>query len=139
MRTRTVIAALAAAAFASVSVLGQSSGTYKVPRTPWGEPDLQGIYNGNDLQGIPFQRAQTVGTRTILNDDEFRQRVAQRDQNLANDNSDEFSLDRAESSRRGSARSAARSRRRRTGSKERRTSAASRRFSSIRPMAACRR
>ncbi len=71
-------------------------GSYKVPKTPWGEPDLQGTYNGNDLQGIPMQRAESVGTRYMLNDDEFKQRVAQRDQNVANDNSDEFSLDRAE-------------------------------------------
>jgi len=71
-------------------------GSYKVPKTPWGEPDLQGTYNANDLQGIPMQRAQTVGTRYRLNDDEFKQRVSQRDQNVANDNSDEFSLDRAE-------------------------------------------
>ncbi len=71
-------------------------GSYKVPKTPWGEPDLQGTYNANDLQGIPMQRAQTVGTRYRLNDEEFKQRVAQRDQNVANDNSDEFSLERAE-------------------------------------------
>lgn len=71
-------------------------GSYKVPKTPWGEPDLQGTYNANDLQGIPMQRAQTVGTRYRLNDDEFNQRVTQRDQNVANDNSDEFSLERAE-------------------------------------------
>ena len=71
-------------------------GSYKVPKTPWGEPDLQGTYNANDLQGIPMQRAQTVGTRYRLSDDEFKQRVAQRDQNVANDNSDEFSLERAE-------------------------------------------
>jgi hypothetical protein len=71
-------------------------GSYKVPKTPWGEPDLQGTYNANDLQGIPMQRAESVGARYRLNDDEFKQRVAQRDQNVANDNSDEFSLDRAE-------------------------------------------
>ena len=71
-------------------------GSYKVPKTPWGEPDLQGTYNANDLQGVPMQRAETVGTRYRLNDDEFKQRVAQRDQNVANDNSDEFSLERAE-------------------------------------------
>ena len=69
MRTRTLIVILAAAALASVSVVAQQSGTYKVPKTPWGEPDLQGIYNGNDLQGVPLQRAQSVGTRTVLNDD----------------------------------------------------------------------
>ena len=62
MRMRILIAVVAVAAFASVTALGQSS-TYKVPRTPWGEPDFQGTYNGNDLQGIPFQRAQSVGTR----------------------------------------------------------------------------
>ena len=71
-------------------------GSFKVPKTPWGEPDLQGTYNANDLQGIPMQRAQSVGTRYRLSDDEFNQRVAQRDQNVANDNSDEFTLERAE-------------------------------------------
>ena len=71
-------------------------GSFKVPKTPWGEPDLQGTFNANDLQGIPMQRAQTVGTRYRLSDDEFNQRVAQRDQNVANDNSDEFTLERAE-------------------------------------------
>src|SRR5262245_1994161 len=71
-------------------------GSYKVPKTPWGEPDLQGTYNANDLQGIQMQRAQTTGTRYRLNDEEFQQRVAQRDQNVANDNSDEFTLERAE-------------------------------------------
>ena len=71
-------------------------GSYKVPKTPWGEPDLQGTWNANDLQGIPMQRAESVGTRYKLNDEEFKQRVAQRDQNVANDNSDEFTLERAE-------------------------------------------
>ena len=102
----------AAAAFTSSIVSGQGRvdspgvmtadgavpviGSFNVPKTPWGEPDLQGTYNANDLQGIPMARAQSVGTRYRLNDDEFTQRVAQRDQNVANDNSDEFTLDRAE-------------------------------------------
>jgi hypothetical protein len=71
-------------------------GSYKVPKTPWGEPDLQGTYNANDLQGIQMQRSQAAGTRYRLNDDEYKARVAQRDQNVANDNSDEFTLERAE-------------------------------------------
>jgi hypothetical protein len=71
-------------------------GSYRVPKTPWGEPDLQGIYNGNDLQGIPLQRAESVGLRYRLTDDEFKQRVATRDTQVANDNSDEFTLERAE-------------------------------------------
>src|SRR6185503_3896153 len=71
-------------------------GSYKVPKTPWGEPDLQGTWNANDLQGVPMQRAESVGTRYRLSDDEYTQRVTQRDQNVANDNSDEFTLERAE-------------------------------------------
>jgi hypothetical protein len=69
---------------------------YKVPKMPWGEPNLQGTYNANDLQGIPMQRAEAVGTRYRLNDDEFKQRVSQRDQNVANDNSFDFTLERGE-------------------------------------------
>ncbi len=71
-------------------------GSYKVPKAPWGEPNLQGIYNANDLQGIPMQRAQAAGTRYRLNDEEFKTRVGQRDQNVANDNSFDFSLERGE-------------------------------------------
>jgi hypothetical protein len=71
-------------------------GSYKVPKMPWGEPNLQGTYNANDLQGIPMQRAQTVGTRYRLSDEEFKTRVAQRDQNVANDNSFDFTLERGE-------------------------------------------
>src|SRR5256885_16439925 len=71
-------------------------GSYKVPKMPWGEPNIQGTYNANDLQGIPIQRAQTVGTRYRLNDDEFKQRVTQRDTNVANDNAMDFTLERGE-------------------------------------------
>ena len=31
---------------------------YSVPRTPWGEPDLQGKWPGTDLVGVPMQRAE---------------------------------------------------------------------------------
>jgi hypothetical protein len=71
-------------------------GRYKVPKMPWGEPNLQGTYNANDLQGIPMQRAQALGARYRLNDEEFKQRVAQRDQNVGNDNSFDFTLERGE-------------------------------------------
>jgi catechol 2,3-dioxygenase-like lactoylglutathione lyase family enzyme len=29
---------------------------YTAPRTPWGEPDLQGLYTGNSAHGIPLER-----------------------------------------------------------------------------------
>jgi hypothetical protein len=70
-RFRVMVAGGAAVGLAAVlSMTTAAQGSYKVPKTPWGEPDLQGIYNGNDLQGVPMQRAETVGTREVLNDDE---------------------------------------------------------------------
>ena len=103
-------------------------GSYKVPKTPWGEPDLQGTFNANDLQGIPMQRAQTVGTRYKLSDDEFtaaRRRSAIRTWPTTTATSSRWNAPR--SSRRGSAPSAAPCRRRRTGSSAPAASAACRR------------
>jgi hypothetical protein len=77
---------------ATVSLAAQSASSYKAPRTPWGDPDLPGIWNGNDLQGVPMQRAESVGTRAMLNDEEYRQRVANRDRLTESDNA-EFDLE----------------------------------------------
>ena len=109
---RTLMATAGAAALTTIVAAGQGKvdspgvmtpdgkvpalGSYKVPKMPWGEPNIQGTYNANDLQGIPMQRAQTVGTRYRLNDDEFKQRVTQRDTNVANDNAMDFTLERGE-------------------------------------------
>ncbi len=49
--------------------------TYTPPRTPWGDPDLQGIWPGNN--GVPLQRAADLGERTTLSDEEFARRQAQ--------------------------------------------------------------
>ena len=35
---------------------------YVPPKTPWGDPDLQGVWPGN--MGVPMQRPQAMGTRT---------------------------------------------------------------------------
>jgi len=39
---------------------------------------LQGTYNSTDLQSVPRQRAESLGTRNTLSDEEFRERVATR-------------------------------------------------------------
>ena len=44
------------------------------PKTPWGDPDLQGVWPGN--MGVPMQRPVALGTRTTLTDEEFAKRVA---------------------------------------------------------------
>jgi hypothetical protein len=48
---------------------------YVPPKTPWGDPDIQGIWPGN--MGVPMQRAKNLGERATLTDEEYSQRVAQ--------------------------------------------------------------
>jgi hypothetical protein len=49
--------------------------TWTPPKTPWGDPDLQGVWPGTDLVGTPLQRDPSLGTRAVLSDQEFAQRV----------------------------------------------------------------
>jgi hypothetical protein len=41
------------------------------PKTPWGEPDLQGIWPLNHLIATPFQRPEKFGDRRFLTEDEY--------------------------------------------------------------------
>ena len=43
---------------------------YEPPRTPWGAPDMQGIWTLNDAHGIPFERADEDAGKTLLTEDE---------------------------------------------------------------------
>ena len=47
---------VAAAAFALVAGTLTSAQTFKVPRTPWGDPDLSGVYSNDDETGTPLER-----------------------------------------------------------------------------------
>lgn len=53
---------------------------WKPPLTPWGHPDLQGIWTTDDMRGIPRERAPEFGTRAFLTDEEFEARHGQREQ-----------------------------------------------------------
>jgi hypothetical protein len=54
---------------AAVIVLGaQGSSTYTAPRTPWGEPDLQGIWSGDTL--TPLERPAKFADRPVLSEQE---------------------------------------------------------------------
>jgi hypothetical protein len=59
----------------ALPVFGQAPQKWVQPKTPWGDPDLQGIWPGN--MGVPMQRAQNLGERTTLTDAEFAQRETQ--------------------------------------------------------------
>ena len=57
------------------------NGDYQVPRTEWGQPDLQGVWNFSS--DIPMQRPQRYGTRQFLTEEELEERRAQIEANRA--------------------------------------------------------
>ena len=68
--------------------------SYTPPRTPWGDPDLQGKWPGIDLVGVPMQRDPKIGTRTVLTEEEYKQAQARFAAQAARDEA-EFDLDAA--------------------------------------------
>src|ERR1044071_632860 len=76
IRSLFVAAALAAAASA-LSPQAPTTSTYQPPRTPWGDPDLQGVWPSTDMVGVPFERPQQFGNRLFLTDAEFKARQDQ--------------------------------------------------------------
>jgi len=62
---------------AMVAVLDLSASAQlalSTPRTPWGDPDLQGIWPSGQMIEVPFERPVELGTRATLNDAEFAMR-----------------------------------------------------------------
>ena len=82
-RSAWLVPALAAAA-AGCSVEPEatnagSAGGYVAPRTAWGDPDLQGMWPIDKLNGTPVQRPENFGERRFLTDAEFAERVERLD------------------------------------------------------------
>jgi len=77
---RVAVAALVVTAVTTVLLAqapGPSPAPYSPARTPWGDPDLQGIWPGTDMVGVPFERPKEFGTRLFLTDAELKARQAQ--------------------------------------------------------------
>jgi hypothetical protein len=68
-------------ALSSAPVVGQ---TWTPPRTPWGDPDLQGNYSNKYEQGTPFERPAEFEGRTLdqIKGDELAQLVKERAEEL---------------------------------------------------------
>jgi hypothetical protein len=49
---------------------------YKTPRTPWGDPDLQGRWPAVEMQGTPFERPEALGTQAEWTDEQLAERRA---------------------------------------------------------------
>lgn len=68
---------------------------YEPPRTPWGDPDLQGKWPGTDYVGVPMQRSEELGERNWLTEEEYQQEVVRRERQALNDSA-EFELENAD-------------------------------------------
>jgi hypothetical protein len=68
--------------FKAVATRASSDGTWTMPRTPDGHPDLQGVWN-NSTQ-TPLERPTTLGTKQFYTDDELaRMRLRDHDAHAA--------------------------------------------------------
>jgi hypothetical protein len=83
------VAAAAAVATLVVPVLGQSPSTpapgpraasWTPPRTPWGDPDIQGVYTNKYEQGTPMERPAALEGRSLedISGDELTRIIAER-------------------------------------------------------------
>jgi hypothetical protein len=48
---------------------------YTVSRTPWGDPDISGVWTSDAAIGIPMQRPDQFGGRAELNEEEFQAKL----------------------------------------------------------------
>jgi len=104
-----------------------TASSWTVPRTPWGDPDLQGLWPSIDMQGTPYERPQQFGDRAALTQQELTERQAQTSRQAEADAETVVSTQRPRaapaSARRRIGASAAGRRRRRRSSSIRRTDA----------------
>src|SRR5215510_14586235 len=73
-----VLSAALAAALAPLILMGQATAPQRPwtpPKTPWGDPDIQGLWPGQDMVGTPLERDRALGTRAVLTEEEFTRRV----------------------------------------------------------------
>src|SRR5262245_24193901 len=67
---------LAATTTTAASAANQGT-RWSAPRTPWGHPDMQGVWTTTGMRFVPLERARQLGTRDTLNGQELARRVAE--------------------------------------------------------------
>jgi hypothetical protein len=95
----SVACAITVAVVASLPLAGQSASApplvvtaynagpptpYNVPKTPWGDPDLQGVWSSDDTSGIPMQRPVNLGNDLYQSDEQWAARQKQTQQGIQN-------------------------------------------------------
>lgn len=80
MKTGTIAISLGLASLLALSVSVQAQDDYEVPRTQWGQPDLQGVWNFSSV--IPLQRPAMFGDKQYLTDEDIAALTAQTEAGL---------------------------------------------------------
>lgn len=65
----------------SALVTAQQGDDYEAPRTEWGQPDLQGVWNSSS--NTPMQRPQRYGTQEFLTQEQIAEAIAQQEARAA--------------------------------------------------------
>ena len=92
-----IASVIAMASLGSESISGQRAGAPPLvvtahngepdvstaPKTPWGDPDLQGVWSSDDTQGIPMRQPQNV-TGLYQTDEQWAARQKQTQQGIQN-------------------------------------------------------
>jgi len=65
------------AAWAQATPNAAPTKAWTAPKTPWGDPDLQGTYTSDDYIGVGLQRNAQFGNRLYLTEQEIAQREGQ--------------------------------------------------------------
>src|SRR5579864_9400346 len=59
--------------------------SYTTPKTPWGDPDIQGTWTSDDCIGTPLNRPANLGDRLYYTEQELAERKGRLDTQLQND------------------------------------------------------
>jgi hypothetical protein len=91
--------------FVALPALVFAQSASNAPRTPWGDPDLQGDWTSQAELGVPFERPKEFGTRQELTNEEFAKAADRLRTERERDNA-EFDLETADRSNAGAVGSA---------------------------------
>ncbi len=75
-----------------LSASSAAAQNYTVPRTPWGDPDLQGVFTSDDMINVRTERPEEFGDRLFLTEEEYNARIEQNERNIAS-RTEEFAGD----------------------------------------------
>jgi hypothetical protein len=79
------LAAVSAMPGLAQSKAASATKTWTQPKTPWGDPDLQGTWTSDDCIGTPMNRAVNLGDREYYTEQELGQRETQIERQQQND------------------------------------------------------